>query len=404
MTTHRGAYLHGEASADTLARRAARGFPIAQRRDRSPIWPMAGGAMRAPAPTQRLPFPLFTRDIPEFLGNLPFTLGGQRVTMQLDQVGYGDMLVLHVRGTYTVATAALVFRAGAPWDIITVTVQPPGQAAPVVASGKMLHYWNLAEKNWAPFVEGHDYPAVGLDTNAYDAANQVNVFPTAVGAQTAHLWYVVPLHRSSQDVRGILPLGNKSRTTVAVQPAAAADLVTVPANLTVPVFSIDVFQVYYTAPPAGLQGAADPDPFWAVTYEEQSQNIAALGDQVVNIEPNDSILGVIHFVIMNDLPDSADLGLLTLRVNKSYYFQGLDADYWLHAQRRQHRSPFPTGVIVYNFDRDVDSGPLDNRRWVHSQDVQTIQSTIGVPTGTIGTRAAIVTSVKRLIDLNPGGH
>lgn len=359
--------------------------------------------MTAAAPVQsRLPFQLFTRWIPEFLANLPITLGGAKQTLLLDNVGYGDMVVLHAKGTYTVATAALVFLAGAPWNILSnISVQPPGLTPPINLSGFMLHSWNLLEKNFAPFIAGEDFAGQALDTNAFDAG-LVDVFPTALGAQTAHLWYVLPFHRSSMDVRGILPLGNKTRTLLTLSIAAAADLVTTPANLTVPSFSVDVFQAYYTASPVGV--GADPDPYWAVTYEELVQPIAALGDQVINIEPNDSILGILHYVILNGVGDSADISTLTLRVNKSFYHQGLDAAFWHFLQRRRLGAPLPVGVIAYDFDRFADAGALDIREWIHSQDVQSVQSTLRVPTGTLGTNPRVITSIKRLVDLAPGAH
>ena len=353
----------------------------------------------------RLPFLLFSRWIPEFLENRAIALGGQKQTIQLDNVGYGDMLILHVKGTYTVATATLVFLAGAPWNILSqIVVQPPGLSAPINHSGWMQHLWNIVEKNFTPFVAGEDFPGQGLDVNAFDAS-QTDVFPTPVGAQTAHLWYTLPLHRSSMDPRGVLPLGNKSRTQLTMSIAATADLVTTPANLTIPSFSVDVYQAYLTAPPSGL--GAEPDPYWAVTYEELVQPIGALGAQPVNIEPNDTILGVLHYLILNGAGDSADIKDLTLRVNKSYYHQGLPADMWHFVQRRRLGVPIPAGVIAYDFDRFVDvdlRGGLDMREWLHSENVVSLQSTLNVPTGTLGTNPRIITGVKRLVDLDPGAH
>ena len=354
------------------------------------------------APQARLPFQLFTRWIPEFLANIAITVGGAKQTLLLDNVGYGDLLVLHVKGTYTVAVAPLVFLAGAPWNVLSnINVQPPGLTPPVNISGFMQHCWNMIEKNFAPFVDGLDLGAQGLDANAFDAG-LIDVFPTAIGAQTAHLWYVVPFHRSSMDVRGILPLGNKTRTLLTLSIAAAADLVTTPANFTIPVLSVDVFQAYYTAAPAGVN--ADPDPYWGITYEELVQPIAALGDQVINIEPNDSIIGIVHYVVMNGVGDSTDISTLTLRVNKSFYHQALDGAFWHFIQRRRIGAPMPVGVIVYDMDRFVDDGSLDMREWIHSQDVQSVQSTLRVPTGVLGTNPRVVTSIKRLVDLAPGQH
>src|SRR5439155_2355155 len=94
--------------------------------------------------------------------NIAITIGGAKQTLLLDNVGYGDMLVLHVKGTYTVATATLVFLAGQPFNILSnINVQPPGLTPPINLSGFMLHVWNLIEKNFAPFVDGVDLPAQG---------------------------------------------------------------------------------------------------------------------------------------------------------------------------------------------------------------------------------------------------
>jgi hypothetical protein len=369
-------------------------------------------AMRAPtAPAAapgvgRLASLLFSRWIPEFLENKAITLGGAKVTKELDNVGYGDMIVLHVKGTYTVATANLVLLAGAPWNVVNPVLSPPGLMPPISQSGFMTHLWNLIGRDFAPFVDGGNQQPTGLDANAFDLA-QTDVFPLAIGAQTIHLWYVLPLHRSSMDPRGVLSLGNKGRTQLSLSIAAAADLVTTAANLTVPVFTVDFYQAYLTSPAEGL--GIDFDPWWSVAYEEIITPIVALGNQVVNVEPNDTILGLIHYVIMNGVGDSADVNNLTLRVNKSYYHQALPGDFWHYVQRRRLGIPLPVGVIAYDFDRfaDVDvEGPLglEPREWLHSENVTSIQSTLNVPTGTLGTNPRVITGVRRLVDLDPSAH
>lgn len=355
-------------------------------------------AAAAAAAAASLPFQLFTRQIPEFLQNAPIALGGARQTVELDNVGYADALLLNVKGTVTVATAPLVLNPGMPWDVLpNITVQPPGLIPPVNLSGKMLHYLNLLSKDFSPFTEGADFPGQALDVNAFDAAN-IDVFPVAIGVNNVNLWFVVPFHRSSMDVRGILPLGSKQRVNLSFSVCAAADLCTVPANVTGNALSVDIYQLYYPAPPQGI--GADPDPYWAVTYEELSQPIAALGDQVINIEPGATILAIAHLVVMNSSQDSADITKLTLRVNKSYYLNQLPAAAWWFIQRRRLGFPLPAGVVAYDFDHFADDGSLDVREWVHSSDVQTVQSTISIPAGTLGTNPRVVTAVRRLVDLH----
>lgn len=355
--------------------------------------------MAAPAAPQRLPFQLFTREIPEFVANVPFALGGRQV-VQLDNVGYANYLLLHVKGTVTVATADLFLNPGFPWNVLSnILVQPPGLLPPFNMGGFMTRVFGLAGKFFAPFVDGADFAAQGLDTNAWHASN-VDVAPVVVGTNTWSLWLVVPFARSSMDVRGIVAMGSKARTDLTLTFAAASDICTVPANLTGTNMSIDIYQAYYPDAPAGAN--ADPDPNWLITYEEFQQPVSATGDNPVNIEPNETILGIAHLVALNGAADQADIQYLTLRFNKSYFLNRLQGEAWEFIQSRRLGFPLPQGVVLYDFDRFVDDGALDVRDWAASADIQTVQSTISIASGaTIGTSPYIRTAVRRLVDL---GH
>lgn len=358
---------------------------------------------KATAPAaSRLPFQLFTREIPEFLQNVPSTnLGAPRQTVELDNVGYSNLILLNLKGTITVATATLVLLPLMPWNLLmSVIVQPPGLIPPVNVSGWSLHIWDLVGKFFAPFVDGADFPGQNLDTNAFDGTI-VNALGTSgslvVGTNNVSLWWAVPFARSSMDVRGIIPLGTRQRVNLSFSLAAASDLCTVPGNVTGSALSVDVYQLYYPASPIP---EADPDTSYVVTYEELSQPISATGTQTVNIEPGQTILGIAHGIVCNSSQDSADVDTLTFRVNKSYYLNQLPSAGWWFVQRRRMGFPLPAGTILYDFDRFVDDGALDPREWVHSSDVQSIVSQPHIATGaTLGTSPRIITTVRRLVDL-----
>jgi hypothetical protein len=346
------------------------------------------------------------RWIPEFLGNLPFVLGGAAITMPLDQVGYLDMIIVHLKGAATVATAPLVFNQMMPWNIINqFLVQPPGQTPPFRLGGQMLHAWNLQGSDFTPFVNGRDLAAAGtLDANAYDVSI-MDVFPVAIGAIVVHLWYVLPFHRSALDIRGVLPLGNRTRTNLVMTPSPKAAVVTTAANLTADTWSVDVFQAYYTPPPAG--SGAVVDDAWAVTYDETNQPVVATGTQVVAIVPDDTILGITHALCLNNAMDSADISLASLQVNQSWFTdpKGLQGDALHFIQRRLQGQPLPVGFIAYDLDADADSGKLDARKWLHTGQVQKITSYITIATGAVlGAGPLLYTSVRRLVDLNPASH
>ena len=366
---------------------------------------MATAAQPAPQ-VAASPAQLFMRWIPEFLGNFAFTLGGAPVTVALDQVGYLDMLVAHVKGAATVATANLVFNQMMPWNIITqFLVQPPGQTPPFRLGGMMLHQWNLMGSDFTPFVNGRDLAASGtLDANAYDVSI-TDVFPVAIGAIVVHLWYVLPFHRSALDIRGVLPLGNRTRTNLVMSPATKAGVVTVAGNLTADTWSVDVYQAYYTPPPAS--SGATVDDAWAVTYDETNQVVAATGLQSIAIVPDDTILGIAHALCLNNAMDSADVASAALQVNQSWFTdpKGLPGDALHFFQRRIQGNPLPVGIIAYDFDADADSGKLDSRKWIHTASVQKITSYITIATGAVlGAGPMIYTSVRRLVDLNPASH
>jgi hypothetical protein len=349
---------------------------------------------------------LFMRWIPEFLGNFGFILGGAPVTVPLDQVGYLDMIIAHVKGAATVATANLVFNQMMPWNIISqFLVSPPGQTPPFRLGGQMLHLWNLQGSDFTPFVSGRDLAAQGtLDANPFDVSI-TDVFPVAIGAIVVHLWYVLPFHRSALDIKGVLPLGNRTRTNLAMTPSPKGAVVTTAANLTADTWSIDVYQAYYTPPPAA--SGASVDDAWAVTFDETSQPVVSTGSQSIAIVPDDTILGVTHVLCLNNAPDSADIASAALQVNQSWFTdpKGLPGDALAYIQRRQQGQPLPVGVLAYDLDVDVDSGSLDVRKWLHTGAVQKITSYITIATGAVlGASPQIFTSVRRLVDLNPASH
>lgn len=349
------------------------------------------------------PARFFMRPIWVDLGSKAFTLGGAPVTFALRQLGYLDMLVVHLSGTYTVANAQLVFNQLQPYNIVpNFLVQTPGSPLPPInAGGKVMHSWNLRNSDFAPFRKGFRFPAQGaLDANAYHAST-VDQFPVAIGAQTFHLWWVLPFHLSPDDIRGTLPLGNSTVTNLVISAAAAADVVTVAANLTLPVLTVDVAQVYLTPPPAGapiIGGGVDTS--FAVAYDETYQAVAATGLNKVTVVPNYTILGVMHQVALNNADDTADVTNMTLRVNSSYFTDptGLPTPFADFRQAMEQGVPLPEGAFLYDFDLIGQAG------WVHTDQVTEIESDITIAAGAVlGANPRIYTSVRRLVDLNPAG-
>ena len=349
----------------------------------------------------QVPTLLGTRRVPIDLGSQTFTLGGASLQFPLRKKGWLSALIVHVSGAYTVATATLVPNQLMPYNIVTqFLLDGPGQTPPFRLGGYGLHVWNLVEKSLSPFVPGERVLGTSLgtlDANAYDAS-LLDQMGLTVGAAVAHFWWVLPFQRSGMDHRGVLGLGTDYQVNLILSFTSKAGLVTTPANLTVDTWTCRVTQIYYTPVQPGV---ADFDPLWSMVYDEQIQPIAALGTQLVNVNPGGRILGIAHGIMLNNAMDSADVASATIQLNDSFLVEpkGLPGETIAWLQRFAHGFPLPVGVILYDWDPYADDGALDVRDWVNTQNIQTIQSTISVPTGTLGTAPSIYTWTKRLIRL-----
>lgn len=364
--------------------------------------------MPAPAPVQRIlqPAEYYLQPITELRKTDSFTLGGAPARVDLDPHGYLELLVVHIEGAFTGANAALVFNALMPWNVVTeFDVLPPNSAvAPVRLGGQGLHVWNHLGKDFAPLVNGaqaRDLTLGTLDANAYDAT-LADAFPTATGAQVVHLWYVLPFHRSAADIRGIIPMGGADRTSLVMRFAAKAEVVTVAANLTSDAWSYEVFHVQLTPPPAGAP--TQVDALWRVAYDEGSQPIVATGEQIVELDPNEIYLGILHGIVLNNALNSADVSRIKLRGNKSDLLDpaGVTGELQTWLQRRQG-NPLPVGFFIHN--RDLFEGSIhDMRRWLYTGHLETLESRITIASGaTLGSVARLWSWTRRLIDINPAG-
>jgi hypothetical protein len=349
-----------------------------------------------------IPTLLATRRIPKDLGSQALTIGGPDVTVQLAPKGWLSYLVVHVSGTYTVANAALVFNQLMPFNIIKrFLIEGTGEAVPINLGGFGAKMWNLVERHGSPAVTGFPVGASAstLLANAYDSS-LIDAAGTAVGAQTLNTWTVLAFERSSMDTRGVFPLGVQGQIiNLVMTPASAADLVTTPANLTVPAFTVRVTQVYYTPVSAGIQNF---DQYWSMQYDETFQTVAQTGLQTIQITPNGTFLGIIHAVCLNNAQDSADVASATLELNDTYVAdpQGLPMETINFLQRQRYGYALPVGVIAYDEDHFADFGSLDVRDWIHTANLNQIQSFITIASSAVlGTNPRIYTWTRRLFRL-----
>lgn len=362
------------------------------------------------APSAQLPAQLFMRSIPRYVGQKSFSFGGAAQQFDLLRIGYCEGLLLRVNLTYDIGTSGTLV-ARAPHTIIkNVLLQPPGAQPIVNLDGWNLAQWNYRGFDFSPFVSGGYGLWGGNSTTTPFFVNGITrgtvndlAFPNAVTTgQTGLLWYYLPLHRSGTDLTGMLPLGNQTTTSVFITPAAGADILATGtfANVT---FTIDMWQMVYTPPPARAD-VAPVDSSYVITYEQQVQTMTA-GDNVITIDPHDTILGIAVTAINNGAQNDALVNTLTLQLDESYILNAINAGAWNQIQRMRSGFSWPRGVYMFDFDHWVDSdgaapdlgglaGQPSLGDWIHTEEIATIKLTPNI-TSVSGT-SNLYTTIKRL--------
>jgi hypothetical protein len=363
-----------------------------------------------PAAQAKVRFPAqnFSRIYPRKVDAKAFTIGGASTSFDLLPYGWCDGLLLKISGTYTVATATLVFLPRSPWNIFSRAIVQPPSAQPIInTGGHHLHMDNLRAHSFAPFAHGNDIGLTGLDANG-STSQPDSVFPTAVGAQTATLWYWIPFARSSYDPTGALGLGNPTKTQLILNPEVSANLFTTPANFTVPVFTATLWQFIYAAFPED-SSVVPWDTSVLITLEEQNNPIVAVGEQpAIIIDAKDKILHVAHAIFNTNVQAYAAIDQMTLQLDDAQYTQYLDPITWAFVQRRRLGFALPPEFMLYDFDYQVDAdgsagklyGPAfepSKGPWIRTQKVNSVKSILRVAAGTaLANGPTIFTYIRRM--------
>lgn len=360
--------------------------------------------MQAP-PT---PFRLGSRTLIEHVATKDFALS-QRLDFPLRKVGYLDGLLVRLTGQWTVDAATPDERPGFPYNVVArFTLNIPGLSHPISLSGYQMKMQNLVGYDYGMHARGFDKIAsaiVGQANAFHDSDLDDQAVITVAAARDVDLWWFIPSHRSARDLRGIMPIGGDQDTVLEVHCGALADIFDAPAQITsVAALDVEVYQVFHTAPPAGV---AAPDTSWAVVFDEYSQGVNATGDQNIEIPRDGVILNVIHAIWLDDdlfppAPEAA-ISSLSLRVNRDKLLDAVPYVAYAKLAAMRGDRPLPAGVLAYDFDfraADVpfyDAGYERQAEWLFSAGVTEIESRIAIASGTALDNAKIVTSVKRLM-------
>lgn len=366
--------------------------------------------MAMAAPPMALPYPLVSRQVIEQLDTQAITIGGGPVSWELSRIGFLEGVLIHVTGALTIATAAPAANPGFPWNVLKrIVLDTPGLADPIALSGDSLHHQNLVSHDFSALQSYGDHPesANALDDNAYHAANLYNLAPIAVAANQWRLWFFLPVRRNVRDLRGVVPLGNRQQTRLRITPAAVTDLFnTNTGNVTATGLSVQAYQVFRTAPPAGMP-APELEAAHAIVIDEYEQTVSATGQQKIEIPTGGVILNILHRVFLDDdvYPPAPEGSVddVSLWLNRDKVVDRVASRGFLFMQNAGRPQPLPAGTIVHDFDKSageipyIIGGAERATGWVFSDELNELTSYLGIASGTTLDNAKIVTSVKRLV-------
>lgn len=299
-----------------------------------------------------------------FVGTIAGTAwGGAAKNIRLLKTGYAGCLVLRVSGQYDIAVggSALSNNNGGPYFTLkNVRVQPPGGQRPWDADAWNTKMLNFTDRDFAPFITGADAMTVNPSFMNGVARNAISdeAFPNVANTpnQLFQFWVVVPFHRSSYDLRGILP-AERYDIDLWVTPAALADIFATPANLANATLAVDVFQQVFDAPPQDPT-IGDVDTRWILAVEEFVDQFGApaVGDNKLEITSKGIYLDFFLTCILNGALDSADISQVGLRIGDNQWdTEKIDRKLWDFLTRSIVGRDMPKGGVLWDFDRFVDA-------------------------------------------------
>lgn len=364
--------------------------------------------MAAPAPA--VPHRLGSIAIPRVIATRTFTPGGPPIgDIVLRNLGYLDKIRVRLAGTVTVGAVTPDERPGFPYNIVRrFLLDLPGMDDSFDLSG--FHTKMQSRVGYGSTMLRHGLEPVAdaraaLANAHYDASVRDN-FPITVA--TANAWNItfeIDPKRSYRDHRGILPMSAAAgESTLQIEPGALADIFDAPAQVTGTALTVEIVQVMRT-PPIG--GVAAPDTTWVVKYDEQADNVVAVGEFDVRLRQEGILLNALAHVVLDDdaFPNAsaASINSVGLIVNEDTRIDGIPVHHFLYDQASKYLQPLPAGLFAFDFDADqsdvpyVDGGFERHPGWVSTQRGYETVLRFNIAAGAVLDGAKIITSTKRLV-------
>lgn len=328
---------------------------------------------------------------------------GQPVSIGLPRVGYLARIHWHFSGTLTVTlgggTAALDVLG--PWNLINRIrcIANSGQDIySTTGYGNFLVEVTRGPRGFAPQNSGFYNP--GYNTRVFAAA-------TASGANTWEWGLTIPVALNEESEYGLVLLQNEmSQVQFATE------------------FNASIFSLTATAAPVLVTGAATatltgtitptlerfsvpaddmarPDITWLHQTLEFTQPVTNTGDNTINLYRDNIYVDLIHFLILNNAPDTLDIDRWRLQFNQSDVIYDFFNRPGLQLQRRRYDFDLPVGVVTYPLMDQGLAGFGDERDLVNGRATSELSSLITVASAaTLGTNPRVSTIVRQLVHMD----
>lgn len=320
--------------------------------------------------------------------NLPYDSDNRRISKDLPATGLVANLYIRVKGVLTVTpgtgTATLkANQSGRPFGLLDRIQLVANAGTQIVdVSGFGLYLRNLMTDNAYPDVLAANLP----DYVTADAGNPTYQFGTSSGDNAVEFTLKVPIVNNDRDLVGLILLQNRETlVTLTLDWANVSSLFTLTGNAAVSFAGNSTITMeYYSVP---LNTADYPNLSVVHQMLEDKTDIDGTGDYQYTVPRGNIYMRMIHRVLLNDSPASADdIERLTLKYNQSeepFFVEGRDQ---LAMQRERYKRDLPKGVYAYDFTYQGQAGLGGSRDLVNSRAITDFISMIHIGSGaTLGT-------------------
>jgi hypothetical protein len=131
---------------------------------------------------------------------------------------------------------------------------------------------------------------------------------------------------------------------------------------------------------------------------EITQPVSAVGDNVVNLFRTDTYVDLLHFLQLNNAPNTLDIDRWRLQFNVSDTPYDFANRVGLQMQRRRFDFDLPNGVISYPLFDQGFAGFGDERDVINARSTSEFQSIVTIASGaTLGANARLATIIRKLV-------